>query len=172
MGLRQSLSIAASVSIFTISATWLSAPAFAKDPPVKAKVTLRPLGSFEATTSAVIGRGKKNGDTFEAQEIKVPVATLKTGMSLRDSHLKDYLKAKEYKFITARNIKASKGKGTAEIEVKGIKKPVNFVFKDLGGNKAQANFKINLKDFDISGISYQGVGVQDIVEIIATVPYQ
>jgi len=150
----------------------LSISALAKDAPVVVKVELKPIGSFEATTGSVIGRGKKNKDVFEAKEVKIPVATLKTGMSLRDDHMKDYLKFKEHKFIIAKNIKATKGTGTADFEVKGITKPVKFTYKDLGSNSAQARFKLNLKDYEISGINYKGVGVQDEVEITATVPYE
>ncbi len=150
----------------------ISTSVFAKDEPVVAKVTLKPLGSFEAVTSAVIGKGKKTKDSFAAKEIKIPVATLKTGMSLRDNHMKDYLKAKDHKFIVAKNVKATKGAGTADFQVKGITKPVKFTYKELGPKSAQAHFKVSLKDYGITGINYNGVGVQDEVEITATIPYE
>ena len=155
-----------------IASLLFSISAMAKDAPVVVKVELKPIGSFEATTASVIGKGKKNKDVFEAKEVKIPVATLKTGMSLRDDHMKDYLKFKEHKFIIAKNIKATKGTGTADLEIKGITKPVKFTYKELGPKSAQASFKVNLKNYEISGINYKGVGVQDEVEITATIPYE
>jgi polyisoprenoid-binding protein YceI len=144
----------------------------ASDAPVMAKVVLSPIGSFEASAKQIIGKGEKTGDVYTAKELKVLVNQLSTGMSLRDKHLKDTLNAKDHKYIVVSNVKATKGSGTGEITINGIKKPVTFAFKDNGGKDATATFKISLKDFNIKGISYQGVGVQDAVEISATVPYE
>lgn len=155
-------------------AALLSLPAFAKDdPPVKANVTLFPMGSFELTSVRIFGKGTKSKKTgmYTAKELKVPVSMLKTGMSLRDKHLKEKIDFKKHKFIFAKNIKAKGNVGQALMTIRGVTKPVKFKFKDLGNNKAQAQFSLNLKDFGISGINYQGVGVKDNIEVFATVPY-
>lgn len=138
---------------------------------VSVKVGLFPMGSFHITSERVIGRGEKKGSQYLAKEIKVLVNTLTTGMSLRDKHMKEKLEANKYKFITVSDIVAKDGKGTAKITIRNITKNVGFTYKDEGGGKATAEFKLNLKDFSFTGINYQGVGVEDEVVIDATIPY-
>jgi len=163
-----------STLILSLSLSFFTSSARAEDgAPVVVKVELSPIGSFEATTKHVLGKGEKRGEVYTAKEIKVLISQLSTGMGLRDKHLRETLsgKNKDNKYIIASDIKAEKGTGEANITVNGITKPVKFKFKDNGGGNATANFKLSLKDFDIKGINYQDVGVQDSVDIAATVPY-
>ncbi|MGE0172478.1 MAG: YceI family protein [Oligoflexales bacterium] len=141
-------------------------------PEAMAKVTLFPAGSFEAKTSSVIGTLKKAGTAYTGNEIKIPVETLKTGISLRDKHLGEKLEAKKFPYIIANNINATGDKGKANIQISGVTKEVDFELKDLGNNTAQVIFTLNLPDFKIEGISYKGVGVEDKTEVTAIVPYE
>ncbi len=144
--------------------------AYAAETPVKVKVPLT-VGSFDLTAAKVIGSGEKKGGVYTAKEIKVKVDDMTTGQPLRDKHTKEHLESAKYPFITVSDIKASGGSGTAKITVKGITKEIKFIYKDAGPGKATADFKLNLKDFKFSGISYLGVGVEDEVQVTATLPY-
>jgi polyisoprenoid-binding protein YceI len=136
--------------------------AFAADGPLKVKVGLYPMGSFEITGDHVDGTA--------AKELKVEVDTLKTGMSLRDRHLHEKLESDKYKFITVSNVKAKDGSGTADIKIHNVSKNVPFTYKDADSGKATATFKLSLKDYNLTNINYKGVGVEDEVEVTATVP--
>jgi polyisoprenoid-binding protein YceI len=153
-----------------LSAVWPAA-GFAAEGPIKAAVTLYPMGSFTIAGDHVVGSGEKKGDNYSAKEIKIAVDSLKTGMSLRDKHFHEKLESKKFPYIIVTDIKATKGTGTAKMTVRDVTKDVKFTFKDDGGGKATADYKINLKDYGISGVSYNGVGVEDEVSITATIPY-
>jgi len=146
--------------------------AIAADPAVLVKVGLNPVGSFEMKSDHVEGMGKKTGDQYSAKTIKVAVQSLNTGMSLRDTHMKEKLEGTKYKYIMVSDIKASGGSGTAKITIRNVTKDISFDYKDLGTSRAEATFKLNLKDFEFTGINYKGVGVEDEVEVTARVPYQ
>jgi hypothetical protein len=92
-------------------------------------------------------------------------------MSLRDRHLHEKLEAEKYGFITVAEVSAAGGKGTAKITVRTITKNISFTYKDAGAGKATATFKMKLTDFNLTGINYKGVGVEDEVEVTATIPY-
>ncbi len=123
------------------------------------------------TSDSLIGKGTKKGDSYSAAELKVPVDSLKTGVGMRDDQLKKTLNSKKYPYIIVKNVKASAGKGTATIMINGITKPVSYTFKDSGSGTAVATFKLNLPDFKLENINFKGVGVEDEVEVNATVPY-
>lgn len=159
--------------LFSSSISLINFPiVFAKSTqPIQADVTLSPLGSFELTCKKVFGKAKKKGDAYIAKELRVPVNMLKTGMSLRDKHLKEKLEFQKHKYITATKVRAKGGQGQAILSIKGISKPIKFRVKDLGNGSAQAQFEVDLTQYNIKGISYQGVGVKDIVKVQAVIPY-
>lgn len=135
---------------------------------IKVAVELSPAGSFEIKTNTVKGSLKKNGENYISKRISVPTSKLSTGIELRDKHLKEKL---ETSYIHMRNIKASGGKGTGEIEVKGIKKEVKFTYK-IENSKMNFKMNLNLPDFKIEGIKYMGVGVQDVVVVQGMISFQ
>jgi polyisoprenoid-binding protein YceI len=157
---------------FLVLWTLLAPVVWADEPPVQVAVAVTPVGDFKITAPRIEGQGKKSGDTFTAKELKVAVDSLKTGMSLRDTHLHEKLESKKYKYIVVSNVVAKNGKGTAKITVRDVIKDVPFTYEDAGKNKEKAKFKLNLKEFGLSGISYKSVGVEDEVEVTATVAYQ
>ena len=160
-------------SCVTLMAALTHSPfAWADTAKVKAKVTLFPVGSFDVTSSELIGTGVKNGDTFQAQELKVPVKTLVTGMSLRDTHMRERLQEKDHPFIVATDVQAKEGAGSANVNIGGVTQKLDFKFKVLDNKVAEANFKVKLSDFKIPDINYKGVGVEDEVEVIVDVAYE
>ena len=125
--------------------------------------------SFQAKTSKLKGSVKKEGDVYKADKLYVKVKSLKTEMDLRDEHLRDKLEYKKHSKIVVSQGVAKGGKGKAIIEIKGVKKPINFSYQESGGLFI-AKFPLSLKDFGITGISYMGLGVKDKVVVEASVP--
>ena len=143
----------------------------AENPAVMVNVELFPVGSFTMTAPQVEGRGRKQANAFSAAELKVAVASLDTGIQLRTTHLKQHLKADSFPYITAKNILARNQHGSADLTIRDVTQKVTFTYVDLGNGSAQATFKLNLPSFNLTGIKYLGVGVQDEVEVSATVAY-
>jgi polyisoprenoid-binding protein YceI len=132
-------------------------------------VNLSPAGSFQIETSKVKGKVVKSGDSYSAKKLYVKVKDLKTGIDLRDEHMKKRLGPKTHPKITVTSLKAKGGKGKAVIEIKGIKKPVSFTY-DVAGKIFNAEFKVNLTQFKIKDLKYMGVGAKKIVTVKASIP--
>lgn len=134
-------------------------------------VKLSPAGSFKAETSKIQGSAKKTADGVLAENIMVDLKSLKTGIDLRDKHLKERLLVD--KFPVAKLIKAEgkDGKGTATVLIKGVKKDVTGTYK-ISGKNLEAQFKLSLSELDIKDVRYMGVGAKDEVTITVNVPVQ
>ncbi|NCN40784.1 YceI family protein [bacterium] len=134
-------------------------------------VTLSPAGDFVGKTSDVSGTAMIKGESVAAKNIKVSLLNLKTGIDLRDKHTKKYLGTD--KFPEAVLIKAvgKNGKGKAKIKFRGVEKTIEGTYKVSGDRKRlNASFPLTLSEFGISGISYMGVGVKDVVKIRLELP--
>lgn len=137
---------------------------------VTASIALSPAGSFEVKAARIRGNITKGADgSLSASQLRVSVDSLETGITLRDQHLHEKLKLKQHPNIIISNASGSAGKGTAQLELGGVKKKIPFQFSEKG-KLAEVSFKISLKDFSIGGINYMGVGVQDSVQVKAYVP--
>ena len=108
-----------------------------------------------------------------AKKLTVPVESLKTGLDVRDKHMKKRFKPKKYPNIIIKNAKGSlkSGKGSATIIITGIKKKISFQLKKLKNNHIQVKFVLNLPDFKFEDINYKGVGVEDKVKAKIVLPY-
>jgi polyisoprenoid-binding protein YceI len=137
---------------------------------VVALVNLSPAGNFQAKTNSVTGSAKVTGDSVTATNIKVPMNSLKTGIELRDKHMKEkYIETA--KFPDAELIEATGkgGKGRGKLKFHGVEKEVTGTYK-IVGKEMEAEFPIKLSEFGITGIKYMGVGVKDDVKVTITVP--
>lgn len=140
----------------------LSLNVFSGDGTISIHVSLSPVGSFKITSENLKIKGfKKEGDLITAKKISTKKADLKTGIDLRDEHMKKRIKERT---ISVKNISAKNGKGFGEISINKIKKKINFNYNESDG-KTKANFKLNLEEFDIKDINYMGVGVNNNVDI-------
>lgn len=164
------LALGASLTWYLLS--FCAMPLFAGSAKIEAKVALFPVGSFEVTSNQIEGKLEKSGDHFRAEAIKVPVASLQTGIKLRDQHLREKLKEEKYSHIVVSKIEAKGGLGKAQLTIGEVSNNIEFKLKELAEQQVQANFKIRLPDYKITGISYKGVGVEDEVEITAILPYE
>jgi len=138
---------------------------------LKLSVGLSPAGDFVAESDQVSGQAVENPDgSVEAKNIKVPVKSLKSGISMRDEHMQNkYLEAAKYPDIILKAAKGRDGKGAAILIVKGKEGKVNGTYTK-NANHLKANFKMKISEFDIKDISYKGIGVEDEVKVEVTVP--
>lgn len=132
-------------------------------------VNLTPAGSFKGKTSDVKGFATMKGDEIQAQNIIVNLRSLKTGVELRDKHTLKHLDVQKFPEAVLLVGKGKGGKGLGKIKIRGIEKQVAGTYT-VSGNELNAEFKLNLPDFKITGIKYMGVGVEDEVVLHVSVP--
>jgi len=134
---------------------------------LNATVRLTPAGSFQVKTDKISGKVSKKDGGYTSDKLWVKVKSLKTGIDLRDKHLKERLNYKTNSKIEVTKMSAKNGKGKALFEMNGIKKPISFTYT-AKETALTASFKINLQDFKVKDLKYMGVGAKDIVEINAS----
>ena len=138
-------------------------------------VALSPAGSFTITSSKIKGKVyiDSNGE-ISAKNIKVPVKTLKTGIELRDNHLKKKLGHEKDKkaVLLLVEAKGANGKGKAKFRVLNKEQIVDFTYKKVSEKLGEATFSLKLDTFGISGISYMGVGVKNTVNVKVKLPFK
>lgn len=150
--------------------TLTSTLAFAQ-PEAKIAFKLSPTGSFTATTKTINGTAKKNKDgSVEASKIEIPLDSLDTGIALRNEHMKTkHLETSKYPNAIITEAKGKDGKGTAMLEVHGVKKPITGTYK-IDGSDLVVNFPVNVSDFNVGKIRYMGVGVKEEAVVDAHIP--
>ncbi len=135
-----------------------------------ADVTLNPAGDFKASTNEVVGEATQEGDTVKADNIVVKMGNIETKMPLRNRHAKEkYLEVKKYPEAVLTKAVGQGGKGKGMLKFHGVEKEVSGTYK-IEGNTLKASFPIKLSEFNIKGISYMGVGVEDEVKVNISVP--
>jgi polyisoprenoid-binding protein YceI len=135
-----------------------------------ADVSLTPAGDFVAKCDDVSGFATMKGDSVSAENIVVKMASLKTGISLRDKHARDkFLEVGKYPTFTLLKAVGKGGKGTGRVSYRGVEKDVAGTYS-IKGNFLEAMFPIKLSEFNVKGIKYMGVGVDDDVKIHVSVP--
>jgi polyisoprenoid-binding protein YceI len=156
-------------SILAASLLLLSFQSFAAK--VTLLVTLSPAGSFNAVSSKPKGNIIKQGEAFTADKITVSIESFKTGIDLRDEHTWKHLNSKKHSKATLSDVKGQGGKATGTLEVNGVKKPVNISYK-VEGQDVHAKFSVKASDFGLSKAEYLGVGVVDLINVEAVMPYK
>jgi hypothetical protein len=139
-------------------------------------------GSFEATSSARAGRltpdstqpGRLQG------ELTVDLATLDTGIGLRNSHMRDnylevgrgegFSRAVLKNIVVGGDVATLSGRTsfTATLLVHGVERPVRGdarLSRDAGGVRVEASFPVVLAEHAIAKPRYLGVGVRDQVQV-------
>lgn len=136
----------------------------------EADVSLTPAGDFVAKNVGVKGHATQKGDMIEASNIVVDLRKIETGLALRDKHARDkYLDVKKYPEMVLVKAVGKGGKGKGRIKYRGVEKDVEGTYKVEGGF-VHAEFPILLSEFNVTGIKYMGVGVDDEVKIRAKIP--
>ena len=132
-------------------------------------VSLSPAGSFVGKTADIKGTATMKGDTVEAQNIVVSLKDLKTGIKLRDEHTQKHLDTAKFPEAVLVSATGKDGKGEGVLKIRGIEKKVTGTYTIEGGI-LKAEFPIKFSDYNITGIKYMGVGVQDDGKIKVSVP--
>ena len=111
--------------------------------------------------------------------VAVPLANLKTGIDLRDKHMREkYLQVAQFptaELEVARgslNLPAdganASGTGQGTIKIHGVSKPVTFKYvakRSAASYDVSGNVQINIKEFGIEVPSYMGVTVKPDVDV-------
>lgn len=145
----------------------LSLVSFAHASDVSISVSLNPAGSFVAKSDAikVEGHATKSGDNVSAKNITLDLNTLKTGISLRDNHMRDkYFEAAKHPKAVLTEANGRDGKFQGELVIRGVKKQIAGTY-EMKGSKFHGKFPAKLSDFAIAPANYMGVGVEDEVEV-------
>ncbi len=131
---------------------------------------MSPAGNFKAK-GAVKGVVKQRGNVVISNQVVVDLNSLKTGIALRDKHLKQRLMTD--KFPTAKLVKAkgTDGKAKAVISLMGKQHQINTTYTTQG-KFLTSSFKMNLASLGIKDVKYMGVGVKDEVTVKVTVPVE
>ena len=140
-----------------------SIPSFAEEK-ITLFVTLSPAGSFQAVSKKAKGNVIKENGVFTADKISVSIESFKTGIDLRDEHLWKHMQSSTNPKATLSNLKASGGKGTAQLEVNGKNNPVTIVYVEKGP-EILAKLIVKASDFSLPKAEYLGVGVDNLVAI-------
>jgi polyisoprenoid-binding protein YceI len=143
-------------------------------------------GRFEAKTTALSGRLDVDpaNPARLSGTLVVDLATLETGISLRDSHLRErYLevtKGEGYAHAVLSDVTLVSGGAatvqgrtdfTGTLKLHGVSKTIvgqATVTRSAGTVKVDASFPISLNAFTIPEPRYLGVGVRDEVRVRAT----
>jgi polyisoprenoid-binding protein YceI len=138
----------------------------------KFRVSLSPAGSFvaESTALEVRGTAKRDGDSVSAENVALKLDTLKTGIDLRDDHMKKkYFETDKYPEAVLTHATGKAGKFTGELLLHNVKKPIEgtYVFE---GDEFVGTFKTKVSDFSIPKAKYMGVGVNDEIEVTIRLP--
>lgn len=140
------------------------------DGSAEADVSLTPAGDFKAKTDDVKGFAVMKGDQVTAENVVVNLKKLSTGLAMRDKHARDkYLEVEKYPEMTLVKATGKGGKGIGRIKYRGVEKDVAGSY-EIKGSNLQASFPLKLSDFNVKGIKYMGVGVDDEIKIHVTLP--
>lgn len=134
-------------------------------------IHLIPAGDFTGKTSDVSGFAVVSGKKVTAENIRVSLKSIKTGVELRDTHTRRHLDADKFPEAILVKGEGENGVGSGLLKIKGIEKKVAGTYKVVG-SELSAQFKIKLSDFKISGIKYMGIGVDDDVTLNVKVPFK
>jgi polyisoprenoid-binding protein YceI len=126
---------------------------------------------------SIVGNGNDVGvkDQGERVDIVVGLSSLKTGIALRDKHMRErYLETPKYpnailEVARSKVVLPTKGADLdGKLTLHGVTKPVRVHYEATGtGAKAQVtgSLRINMNDFGIAVPSYLGVTVKPNVDI-------
>ena len=154
---------------------------------VQVRCRLTVGGSFDVVTSALSGtlqRATPDGSDY-AGELRVDLATLDSGIGLRNSHLRDnYLevvRGPEFQSAVLSGLVlddplpagASRHETgfSGMLALHGVQRPIEGeaeLRQRDGRMQVEATFSISLDAFDITPPRYLGVGVRDTVEVTVT----
>ena len=139
---------------------------------VTVNMNLFPVDSFTAKTKNIKGRFIKKGKSYVATDVKVDLSSLKTGIKLRDKHMKNkYLEVKKpgFRHAIVKDATASEGKLSGTIVIRGVTQKFTGKY-EIDGAQFIGKFPLKISDFKIKEPRYMGVGVEDEIEVMISLP--
>jgi polyisoprenoid-binding protein YceI len=135
-------------------------------------VSLSPAGSFVAQSNEVEVRGSavRTADGVSAKNVALKLDSLKTGIDLRDEHMKKkYFETDKYPEAVLVQATGKDGKFTGDLKLHNVTTPIvgTYVFEN---GDFVGTFKTKLSDYAINKAKYMGVGVNDEVEVTIHLP--
>src|SRR5690606_24524643 len=126
--------------------------------------------AFVARSSALQGVVvRTSGGGIEARNLTLGLNSLKTGISMRDRHMKDkYLETAKHPRACLSD-RVMHGKFAGLLKIRGIRKKVAGEY-EIVGNEVKAEFVVHISDFNIDSPSYMGVGVENEVTVKGRFP--
>lgn len=140
------------------------------NPGVEVDVQLSPAGSFKAK-GTLKGVVKQRGNEVISNQVVVDLNSLKTGIALRDKHLKQRLMTDRFPTAKLVRAKGKDGKAKAIISLMGKQHQIEPTYTTKG-KFLTSSFKMNLATLGITDVKYMGVGVKDEVVVNVTIPVQ
>ena len=133
-------------------------------------IVLTPVGSFVAKSQAVTGFVSRKGDLLIATKIEVDLATLDSGIELRDKHMIDeYFETKKFPKALLKSAKGKGGKFIGILNIRGVDQKIDGTY-EATDKTITAKFITTLSAFKIKKANYMGVGVADEVSVTVTLP--
>lgn len=142
-------------------------PGIARGGSVSLKLEMNPTGSFYAKSEQLqISQATKDAKGgFIVKDATLAIDSLKTGVDLRDKHMKEkYLESGKYPKATLSKAIGKNGKFVGMLSVHGQTKRVSGAY-EMNGKDIEAVFTCRSSDFKIAKAKYLGVGVSDDVEV-------
>lgn len=131
---------------------------------------MSPAGDFLGKSSKIQGFATKQGAKIVAENILIPVASIDTGMALRNQHMKDkYLEAGRFPYLKLIKGEGEGGQGKGLFEVRGKQKEIPGTYEVIG-QEVKAQFVVKISDFVPEKIKYMGLGVNDDVRVTIVAP--
>jgi polyisoprenoid-binding protein YceI len=138
--------------------------------------------SFEATGPAGLKINGESGGLQATEEggkyvVVAPTTDFKTGIGLRDKHLRKALDADAHPRAKLEVDKSaiklpasgsSKGKASGDLTLHGVKKPTTFNYeikKDGDNYQIVGDFQVNIHDYNLEKPCYLGVCVEELVKV-------
>ncbi len=135
-------------------------------------------GSFSGSTHSIIGYAKYDEKNFTVtSELEIDAASLTTGISLRDKHMREkYLETEKFpkilfsvKDATASNAAKSESELSGTVTIKGTAKEEKIKISVEEGSESQrivkAKFPINILDFNIKQPKFLVIEMKPVVEV-------
>src|SRR5436190_15124019 len=94
------------------------------------QVKLKPSGFLRAVSEGLKGDLIKKGDTVVSKKLTVAVDSFDTGIPLRSENFKKYLDSEKHPDVIVSDLNGSAGKAKADLEINGIKKPVEIDYEE------------------------------------------
>jgi len=129
-------------------------------------------GSFTAEAASVQGVAQPDGAGYKAENVTLPLDDLKSGIELRDEHMKTkYFETAKYPVAKLLSAKAKEGRFEGQLVVRGKTQKIEGTYS-VEGQQLKAHFTTKMTDYGIGKISYMGLGVKEEVTLDVTLPIQ